>query len=277
MPEPEILPETESAEGGPDRSGSVRSVERAVTIVNLLAEQRIPMGVVEIAARMKLHPATAHRLMTTLVRLGWLEQDQDNASYRLGTLLTGVGATAVATSALIQHGREFLQRLAASTGFNAYLSVLVGKRVTYLARAAGEHGPDKMSDFEAGSISHPAHSMADGKLLLAFLNPREREQLYSNEVLPAYTPQTITDPEDLRRELDLIRERRYAVDRGERYEFLRGVAVPVAGSQGRTIAGLLCWARMELTPQTESWLSQEMTLISEELSHRLGIFRERRD
>ena len=55
------------------------------------------------------------------------------------------------------------------------------------------------------------------------------------------------------------------------------MAVPVAGSQGRTIAGLLCWARMELTPQTESWLSEEMTLISEELSHRLGIFRERRD
>ena len=260
-----------TAEEFPDRSGSVRSVERAAAIVAILAEQRNPLGVSEIASRMKLHPATVHRLLATLTRLGWLDQELDGSRYKLGNYFTGIGAASVASSALVQHGKEFLRRLSEATGYSAYISVLIGRRVTYLARVAGRLGPGKISDFEAGAISHPAHTMADGKVLLAFLPQLEREQLFENETLRSYTPATIVDFPVLDQELSLIRAQGYATDRGERFHFNRGVAVPIRDSREAVRASMLCWGPMELTPAIEDSLSQEMTLLSEELSHRLGM------
>jgi IclR family acetate operon transcriptional repressor len=254
-----------------DRSGSVRSVERAAAIMAILAEQRNPLGVSEIASRMKLHPATVHRLLATLTRLGWLDQELDGSRYKLGNYFTGIGAATVASSALVQHGRDFLRRLSDATGYSAYISVLIGRRVTYLARVPGRLGPGKFSDFEAGSISHPAHTMADGKVLLAFLPAPEREQLFENETLRSYSPNTIIEMPALMRELDTIRAQGYAIDRGERFHFHQGVAVPIRDSRDAVSAAMLCWGPMEVTPELETSLSQEMTLLSEELSHRLGM------
>jgi IclR family acetate operon transcriptional repressor len=254
-----------------ERSGSVRSVERAAAIMAILAEQRNPLGVSEIAGRMKLHPATVHRLLATLTRLGWLDQELDGSRYKLGNYFTGIGAATVASSALVQHGREFLRRLSEATGYSAYISVLIGRHVTYLARVSGRLGPGKISDFEPGSISHPAHTMADGKVLLAFLPRAERELLLENESLRSYTPNTIVDLPTLTSELETIRSQGYAVDRGERFPFYRGVAVPIRDSRDAVSASMLCWGPMELTPELETSLSQEMRLLSEELSHRLGM------
>ena len=237
----------------------------------ILAEQRNPLGVSEIAARMRLHPATVHRLLTTLARLGWLDQELDGSRYKLGSYFTGIGAATVASSPLVQHGRDFLRRLAEATGYSAYISVLIGRHVTYLARVVGRLGPGKISEFEAGAISHPAHTMADGKVLLAYLPVADREQLFESEALSSYTDKTISDIDQLRQELSVIRVQGYAIDRGERFHFHRGVAVPIRDSRDAVRASMLCWGPMELTPVLEDSLSQEMTLLSEELSHRIGM------
>jgi len=70
---------------------SVRSVERAMAMLTALADQPHPLGVGELAAAVNLHPATVHRLLSTLVRLNWVERF-DSAKYGLGLRMLGVGA-----------------------------------------------------------------------------------------------------------------------------------------------------------------------------------------
>src|SRR5215475_1224393 len=107
-----------------------------MALLTTLADQSRPLGVGELAAAVDLHPATVHRLLSTLVRLNWVERF-DSAKYGLGLRMLGVGALGVAQSPLLSNSAQILQRLADASGWSAYLSVLIGNRVVDLARCPG--------------------------------------------------------------------------------------------------------------------------------------------
>jgi DNA-binding IclR family transcriptional regulator len=256
---------------GKSTVGNVRSVERALLILEALAEQRAPASVSDVANRLKLHPATAHRLLTTLVGLGWLEQDEDTARYRLGPRPLAVGAVGLATSPLVQQAGAYLRRLAEASGFNSYLSVLSGRKVIHLARSLGRLEFGVPAEFEAGSRWHPTHSMAAGKVLLAHLPPEKRHEILPSEELSSLTPNTITRRSELEKELEQVRRQGYALDNGEWSEFIRGVAVPVIGAGGSVTASIQALGRADdLTPEIARRLAQDMTLLADELSQRIG-------
>src|SRR5688572_7224694 len=118
----------------PHSRQNVQSVDRAVRILTMLAEKQFPMGVAELASRLKLSTTSVHRMLSTLVTVGWVEQNTRTSRYRLGTKLLGVGASGLITHPIVQHGRYFLQRLSDVTGFDSFLATLVGSRVVYLAK-----------------------------------------------------------------------------------------------------------------------------------------------
>jgi DNA-binding IclR family transcriptional regulator len=250
------------------RAGTVRSVQRAARIITALAEHPHPMGVVELSARVMLSPASVHRMLTTLISVGWVDQNSRTAKYRLGTRLLGVGSTGLITSPVVQHGRVFLTRLAAATGHHTALSTLVGLRVIHLARSPGRESG--RPDFEPG-VSQPAHTMADGKLLLAYLPQSERAYLYEADGLRSYTQNTVVDPAVLEKELVLIRKQGYAVDNFERFEAARGVAVPVFDMDDEPLLAMLCLGELEGGPGEDERLAQQMQSLAREMSEYIAL------
>ena len=259
---------TEEDEPGGQRAGTVRSVQRAARIITALAEHPYPMGVVELASRVMLSPASVHRMLTTLISVGWVDQNSRTGKYRLGTRLLGMGSTGLITSPVVQNGRTFLLRLAATTGHHTALSTLVGMRVIHLARAAGREGGTP--DFEPG-VSQPAHAMADGKLLLAYLSKAERSYLYEVDDLRSYTPKTIVEPAMLENELKTIRKRGYAVDDYERFDAVRGVSVPVFDLDGRPLLAMLCIGEMRHDRDYDAWLARQMQSVAAEMSDHIAL------
>ena len=221
-----------ASEAVDERPDSVRSVERALSIVGVLAENRGSLSVGEVAAQMQLHPATVHRLLATLVRLGWVEQNSDTARYKPGVRLLGVGAAALHTHPLVQHSKESLRRLAEVSEYTAYLSVPAGRRVVYLARTAGKRSMSL--EFEAGA-SQPVFATADGKLLLAYLPESERELLLQALDLRRYTANTLAGKEQLLRELGVRRSPRCPHDLS--HEESDHALVPVAELLRRLLVG----------------------------------------
>jgi len=226
------------------------------------------MGVLELSSRVKLSPASVHRMLTTLISVGWVDQNALTAKYRLGTRMLGIGSTGLITSPIVQNGRPYLTQLAALTGYHTALSTLVGLRVSHLARAPGREGGT--IGFEPG-VSQPAHAMADGKLLLAYISKEERQYLYSVDELTAYTARTITDKDVLERELRHIRERGYASDAFERFEATRGVAVPILDRDGQPLLAMLCIGEIDINPEHETWLVGEMQSVAREITEQLAI------
>ena len=252
-----------------DGSASVRSVERAIAMLTALADQSRPLGVGELAAAVNLHPATVHRLLSTLVGRNWVERF-DSAKYGLGLRMLGVAALGVAQSPLLSNSTPILQRLAEASGWSAYLSVLIGNSVVDLARYPGRLSQAAPTFAFGPGRSYPAHASADGKLLLAHLPEDELISIIGKQPLRGFTANTITDAATLDRELEEIRARGFAIDRGERSELVKGVAVPVFAGD-TVVAALLCFGRFDLTEDWKLWLKEEMSFLAEELSRRLGM------
>jgi len=247
---------------------TVRAVERASRIMRALAERPYSMTVRELAARVAMSPTSVHRILTTLVSIGWAHQNTNTGRYRVGMEMLGIGSAGLITDPVVQHGRTFLQAFADSTGHTCFLSTLVGGRSVYLARVEGRL--DHPFSFEPG-LSMPAHAMADGKLLLAYLPPSEREYLYSVEELRSYTPQTITEPAKLEDEFAAIRRRGYAVDRFERFEQCWGLGVPVIWAESRVQVAMLCIGFGDLDSALEESTVPQMRATVDAMSDHLAL------
>ena len=250
-----------------ERSSGVQSVNRAVRVLTTLAEHPYPMGVKELAEQLHISTTAVHRMLGTLAAVGWVEQNARTSRYRIGTRMLGVGAAALITNPIVQNGIAFLERLSEETGYDSFLSTLVGGRATYLARVHGRIGPEL--DFAAG-VTMPAHAFADGKLLLAYLPETERRLIYEGG-LERYTERTIVDEDEMEREMATIRECGYALDRGERFAKGRAMAVPVNGPDGKPLLAMMCVGMKELYPELIESLSAEMTEVASEMSRQLTV------
>ena len=247
---------------------TVRAVERAARIIKALAERPYSMTVRELAARVDQSPTSVHRMLTTLTAIGWAHQNTNTGRYRLGSEILGIGSSGLITDPLVQNGRMFLQRFTEATGHTSFLSTLVGSRVVYLAKVEGTLEP--AFSFEPG-LSMPAHAMADGKLLLAYVSPEDRRYIYQAEELRRYTPRTITDPVQLEQVLEAIRLQGYSVDEGERFKNFWGLAVPVLRSQHKLLLAMLCIGIDTLTPERLAEIRAQMESTVEALSDHLAL------
>lgn len=212
----------------PTRSTGVQSLARAFDLLELIADLGGEAGVTELAARSGLPPATIHRLVRTLVDLGYLRQTPSR-SYTLGPRLIRLGETA---SRLIgRWATPVLTELVERFAETANLAVLDADHAVYVAQVPSPHS---VRMFTEVGRRVPLHCTGVGKALLAGL-PDDRVETYLHgRTLEAVTPTTITDPARLRTELAAIRLRGYAIDEGERELGVRCVAAAVPGAPTAT-------------------------------------------
>ena len=177
--------------------------------------------------------ATAHRLVATMVRSGFLVAAERGRYVAGPTLLLQAGAISFnATMAAL--ARPVLRRLLRETGCIAHLGVLENDMVTYLVKAGGDD--DVL--FTREGMQLEAYCSGIGKMLLACLAEPAREEYLSAGPFIALTPATITAADALRREFECIRSHDFAIDRGEIAVNLRCVAVPVRGADAQMLAAI---------------------------------------
>jgi DNA-binding IclR family transcriptional regulator len=253
--------------GDSDGSGA-KAVERLVGILNVLAEEGRPLGVAEVAEGAGLPQATAHRLLTSFVAAGWVDKDAPTSRYRLGHSMLGPAAVALTNSPLLERGQPIIARMAQIAGANVLIGVLVGRNVVFLALGSAGQETATMRP----GLSRPAHSSAAGKVLLASLSAQERRRIFRGlQQLKQYTPNTITDLDELERHLEHVRREGYAIDMGEFREYQRSVAVPIHNADGHVIAAMVCSGRTDrMTPELLTFLREEMSILADQLSREAG-------
>jgi len=211
----------------PARAGGVQSLERAFAVLELVAAQRGAMSISELAGASGLAPATLHRLARTLVDLGYLRQEASRR-YALGPRLF---LLAESSSIMLNSvAQPHLAHLVEEIGETANLAMLDGDQVAYVAQAPGRHSMRMFT--EVGRRVLP-HCTAVGKALLASASDDDARALLARTGQPRHTPHTVTDPEELMAQLQVIRARGYAMDEGEQEVGVRCVAVAVPGSRIR--------------------------------------------
>ncbi|MFC6084651.1 IclR family transcriptional regulator [Sphaerisporangium aureirubrum] len=208
---------------GPDgraRGGAtVQSVDRALDVLEALADRGGSAGLSEIAARTGLPYGTIHRLLRALLARGYVRQESDRR-YALGGALVRLGG--VAERMVGVWAQPYLEKMVTLSGETANLAVLEGDFVVYVAQAAS---PRRLRMFaEVGRRVLP-HSTAVGKVLLA--DRPDAAAVLARTGLPRRTGRTVTSVDTLLAELELVRDRGYAVDLGEEELGVHCLAVPV--------------------------------------------------
>lgn len=187
----------------------------------------------QIQTHARLSLTTSHRIMQTLIARGFAVRSR-KGEYRLGarlvTLMSGVSLHDLLSSV----ARPHLARLSRATSAHAHLGVLENGMVTYLVKQ--RFGRTRIHSAEGAQLE--AYCSAIGKVLLASLPLTELDAYIAEGEFVALTPNTITDPADLRTEIDLVRGRNWAEDREEIAPGLNCASVPIRDHDGSCIAAL---------------------------------------
>ena len=212
-------------------SAPVQSVDRALLLLELLAQAGGRLPITDLASRSGLSLGTVHRLLASLSARGYVRQDPDRR-YALGTSLLPLGDAA--TRLLGSWALPFLSQLAERCGETSNLAVLEDDHVVYVAQAPGRH---RMRMFtEVGRRALP-HSTAVGKVLLAWQDEEHVRRVLTRLGLPARTPNTLTSVQEFSAELATVRGCGWAVDDEEEELGVRCMAVPV-GPGERAVAAV---------------------------------------
>jgi IclR family acetate operon transcriptional repressor len=213
----------------------VQSLVRAFALLEAMGAARAEVGIGDLATRVQLHVSTAHRLLATLVSLGYVRQNPGTGRYGLGARALHFAEAYLEQSDLRDAARPVLERLSRETGETANLVVLDGHEVLYLDKA---ESPQNLRIFSRIGRRAPLHATAAGKVLLACRPAEEVSRLLGRGALERLTPRTLTGLTELRLELAETRAQGYAVDRGECEEGAHCIAAPVSAATGEVLAAI---------------------------------------
>ena len=215
------------------RDPGVRSVERAIAILDVLAQGGWRTGA-EIARELKVHRSTALRLLGTLERHAMVERDPRSAKYRLGRRLPQLASVVTGESDLRSLARPVCESLAGALGETVTLDVLVADEIVPIEQATASTSVVGVNWLGRRT---PVHCTASGKVILAFGPTAVRERLLGRP-LESSTAHTITGASDLKAQLSEALEDGFARTYEELEVGLDAIAAPVFAAGGEVVAAL---------------------------------------
>jgi len=221
------------------RTGTSQSLERGLAILSSYHADRPLIGVSEFSRELDLSRSTAHRYVTTLAQLGYLQQDPVSKRYRLGPKVLDLGFSALSAMDLLEIAAPHLRKLSDDTQRTVNLAILEGTDVVYVERYRSSRPGQQEIDLNLHVGARlPGYCTAMGKAILAFLPEDRLAQLIRRIDFEQRGPNTITDRRVFREELARIHETGLAVNDEELAYGLRSIAAPVLSHTGEPIAAV---------------------------------------
>lgn len=222
-------------EAGPQPSGQVQSLIRALAILETLAESAEGMTLSDVAQIVGLAPSTAHRLLTTLESRRHVRFDAREGLWQVGVQSFVVGQAFRRSRDVVGLARPYMRQLMEESGETANLYIEEGGEAVCMAQVECRQ--------VMRAIARPGgrvklHCSGAGKAMLANLAATEVARILQQHGLPRATERTLDTPRKLRDDLALVRERGFALDDEENAVGLRCVAAAVLDEEGRPLAAL---------------------------------------
>ena len=218
----------------------LRGMARALAIIEHLAVR--PRRVVDVTHDLRLPWATVHRIIAQLTKADFLRRDPETKRYEIGPALWFAGATYMANHRVLRAALPYLHKAEQISGIAVQLAERVGRQAVAIYSAQ----PYATNIAKAQYGYHfPLHCGSKGRVLLAFAGPEFVKQ-YLHRPLEKLTDATLTDPDELRRELERIRQSGYSITVADVQPFTGSMAAPIRDASGTVVASLCFIARKTL-------------------------------
>nr|WP_229467593.1 IclR family transcriptional regulator C-terminal domain-containing protein [Massilia sp. Mn16-1_5] len=211
----------------------VTSLARGLAVIQAFTESCEPQTMALISKKTGIPRAAVRRCLYTLRQLNYVEAEQNN--FTLSPKVLSLGHSYFSATPLTILSQPYLDSISRELGESCSLAVLDGDEVLYVARSAA---PRVMTVGQSAGSRLPAYCTSLGRVMLAYLSPKELDAYLAQVHMKAMTSNTVNTQKRLRKILLKVRETGYAIN-DEEYELgLRSIAVPIIGTSGEIMAAL---------------------------------------
>ena len=221
--------------GGVNSKYRVPNLERALSVLELLAGHPDGLKLAEITRNLDFPKNSVFRVTMTLLDRGYVSRDDRNKAFRLSRRLLTMGHETLSEKPIVPTAIETMRQCRDAVKETVLIGTMVETSCTVLEQVLGTH-PFKFS-VDLGTRLY-LHVSAPGKALLAFLPKNEREEIVSRLDLVRFNERTITSRRALHSELKNVRECGFSLDRAEQLRGIVCVGAPVLNRHGYPIAAI---------------------------------------
>jgi DNA-binding IclR family transcriptional regulator len=250
-------------------SSSVKSAERLLDVLDLLARQARPVPTMTIARECGIPKSSAHHLLNVMRARNFVTYYDTERAWGLGVSAFEIGSAYLRSGPLQRLGRHLLVELTTRTGETSHLAMLHGTEVLYIDKEQPAGSVTKLVT-EIG-VRLPAHLTAVGRAILAELPEAQIRALYANQPLVVRTGQGPGSVDALLRDLEQVRSTGFALDDGLVTPGISCLACPVFSHEGVPAAAIgVTFVTAQRTPEDVQLAADLVRDVSGRLSANLG-------
>ncbi len=208
------------------------SLQNAIRVLHAFSVEEPEIGITGLAKKLDISKSAVHRLVTSMVREGFIAKDVNTNLYRLGISILELGNVVTSTMKIYRVALPVLQELGKLVNESVHLGVFREGKVVFLNRI---DSPRSISSISIMGSQLPAHCTSSGQVFLAY-RPQKNVDRLLEKGLTAYTDKTITDPKRLFQVLEKVREQGYAVSIEEYQKGVASIAAPIMDARRNVLA-----------------------------------------
>lgn len=208
----------------------IQSAERIFKVLETLAVSG-PMGLMELSNQLELHKSTAHRLLTSLICMGYARQDEDTQKYMLSYKIVGLSGQLLDKIDILPIAHSYMKQLAELSQETVHLVQRNDKDIIYIDKVESKVSSIRMVS-QIGMI-HPMYCSGVGKAILATLSIEEVTKIWNESIIEKKTENTIVSLDKLLEVLERVRKCGYAIDDEENEIGVRCIAACIYDYRGK--------------------------------------------
>lgn len=249
-------------------TAQVQSLTRGLSILETIARAGSGLSLTDVSQRVGLAPSTAHRLLSTLEKMGYVFQAGDLGLWYVGLQSFTVGSSFLTARDWVAQSHPGMRRLMEQAGETANLAILDGTEAVFIDQVQCH---ETMRTIVRLGSRVPLHASGVGKAIFATLPDEQIDAILKVRGLPRITENTITAPETMWASLRVIRQRGYSFDDEEHLVGTRCVASPIYDEHGEGLGAISLAGPISRLPDMRiKQLGPIVAHIAEEISRRLG-------
>lgn len=212
-----------------EEKNPIQVADRLFQAVELLCD-RGAMGLMDISAALGLNKSTAHRVISSLIYMGYVKQNPENSKYEMTFKIVDLSNKLMSKVDIVDTVKPYLRQLMQLTGETVHFVERDGTEVVYIDKEEASQNTVQMISHIGSRI--PVYCSGVGKAMAATLSLPEVEQIWKNSEIIRRTPYTITNYEEFLYTLEEVRRKGYALDNEENETGVRCIAAALPGKNG---------------------------------------------
>ncbi len=245
----------------------IQSVLKAIDVMYVFSSTEPTLSLGEISKRLNMPKSTTHNLLNTLASRGFIERVNDE-SYALGTAIISLAQSTRVNAELRDRAAPLLRELADIVTESVYLTYLDGDHVLYIYAI---ETPNRLMARSAVGDRVQLHCTGVGKAILAALPDLTIEEIVTRSGLTRFTDYTITDLDELKREMEATRQRGYSIDNQGHEAGIFCVGAVIRNGHGTPIGACsISGLDPEIIGKRAASLSSDLLYTTQEISRHMG-------